>query len=487
MTSQPEQGSAEWLACLPAHRLLELFRARRLSPVDVLEAQIDRIEAGSRSINAVTYRHFDEALSAAQECEGRYRRGDQRALEGITVAVKEEYEKAGWKAAAGSRVFEDRIAKDNHPVIDKLLEAGAVLHIQTTAPEFFLLAVTWSDLWGVTRNPWNPEVTPGGSSGGSAAALAAGMTTLALGSDMGGSIRIPCALNGLYGSKPAYGQIASPDPSALVPHASPGPLARDCRDLILLQNVMCGPAPGCPAVLEPRLDLPLDYQAGPRSKIALCMDQGWARIDADVRANTLAAAKTLEAAGAIVDEIDLDLETDDAGLRETIEKALFSTAIGGELMELADEQDRLTSYGRRFVELASSMGPLDAKAAAEETLRLYRIIERNVFQAGFDAIVTPTVATTRIAAGYDPTKDRPVINGKAVDPYAGWFLTSLFSLVNWMPVINVPSGLASNHVPTGMQIATRPYDDSRAAAIALAYAGHTDPLPFERLTLQGRE
>jgi Asp-tRNA(Asn)/Glu-tRNA(Gln) amidotransferase A subunit family amidase len=130
------------------------------------------------------------------------------------------------------------------------------------------------------------------------------------------------------------------------------------------------------------------------------------------------------------------------------------------------------------------MGPLDAKEAAEKTLHLYGLIERKVFGAGYDAMLTPTVATTRIPADYDPTTDRPVIEGKGVDPYSGWFLTSLFSLVNWMPVINVPTGLASNNVPTGLQIATRPYDDSTDAAIALAYAAQMDPLPFQRVMFQ---
>jgi amidase len=127
---------------------------------------------------------FDEAFSAARVSEARYRDGKPRPLEGITVAVKEEYENSGWAATVGSLVYENRIADQTHPVLDKLREAGAVLHIQTTAPELFLVGITWSDLWGITRNPWNPAFTPGGSSGGSAAALAAGMATLAIGSDM---------------------------------------------------------------------------------------------------------------------------------------------------------------------------------------------------------------------------------------------------------------------------------------------------------------
>src|SRR3954468_20923474 len=305
--SQPDDE----LCLLPVQQQLALFKSKRLSPVEVLKAQIARIEKYEPVINACTFRHFDEALAAAKRSEARYHSGDARPLEGITVAIKDEYDKTDWTVTAGSKVHEHHTSEENHPVVDKLIEAGAVLHVQTTAPEYYLIAVTWSDLWGVTRNPWNPECTSGGSSGGSAAALAAGMATLAIGSDMGGSIRIPCALNGLYGSNPPYGRIASPDPSALVPHASPGPLARDFRDVILLQNVMSGPAAGCPAVLRPKLELPLEYTPKPR-KLALSIDQSWATIAPDVRANVYAAAQLFERAGYVVDEVDLALETSDA-------------------------------------------------------------------------------------------------------------------------------------------------------------------------------
>ena len=211
------------------------------------------------------------------------------------------------------------------------------------------------------------------------------------------------------------------------------------------------------------------------------MDQGWASLDVDVRANTLAAAKLLEAAGADVNEIDLRLETTDFHLRETIEKALFSTAIGADLIDLDSKADQMTTYGRRFVSLACAMGPLDTRDAAKEALRLYDIVEKAVFDAGYDALIGPTVATTRISADYDPTIDAPVIEGKSVDPYAGWFLTSLFSLLNWMPVVTVPTGLAANNVPTGLQIACRPYDDATAAAIATVYANAIPEMPFDRV------
>jgi Asp-tRNA(Asn)/Glu-tRNA(Gln) amidotransferase A subunit family amidase len=473
-------GAGDRPEYLPARQLLESFRAKDLSPVEVLNAQIAQIEKHGDRINAFTHRHFEEAMKAARQSEARYQHGEARSLEGITVAVKDEYGKEGWIVTSGSMLFKDHASDGNHPVIDKLLEAGAILHVQTTAPELFLVAVTWSDLWGVTRNPWNPAYTPGGSSGGSAAALAAGMTTLAIGSDMGGSVRIPCALNGLYGSKPAYGRIASPDPSALVPHSTPGALARDAEDLILLQNVMTGPAPGCPAVLRPRLELPHLAPAAREFRVAVSIDQGWATIEPDVRANTLAALKFLEEAGLRIDEIELPLETSDAQLRGAIEKGLFSTAIGADLVDLESKTGQMTTYGRHFVTLACEMGPTDARDAAEEALRLYRIIDKFVFEKGYDALLTPTVASTRIPANYDPTKDELVINGKKVDPYAGWFLTSLFSLLNWMPVVSVPTGLCGNNVPAGMQIACRPYDDATAAAVALCYAESAPQMPFDR-------
>jgi amidase len=479
MLDRPGAASvAENLAWLSAEQQLDSFRRGLLSPVDVLRAQIERIERDGSALNAVTYDHFDEAMAAARTCEDRYRNGTARPLEGITVAVKDEYAKTGWVVTAGSKLFKNEVKNANHPVIDKLLEAGAVLHVQTTAPELYLLAVTWSDLWGVTHNPWNLKITPGGSSGGSAALIAAGMSTLAIGSDMGGSIRIPCALSGLYGSTPPYGRIASSDASALVPHASPGPLARHFADLVLLQNIMMGPAPGCPAVLRPKLELPTEYPRAPR-RLALSLDQGWARLEPDVRTAAVDAAKTFERAGFVVEEISLPLETDDAHLRETIEKALFSTAIGGSLVRLRSKQDALTGYARRFVELAASLGPEDANAAAEETLRLYKVVEENVFEKGFDALITPTVATTRIKAEFDPTRDVPFIGGSPVDPYSGWFLASLFSLLNWMPVINVPTGRAANGVPTGMQIVTQPYADRCCFEIASAYAEVAESLPFE--------
>src|SRR3954468_15588661 len=285
------------IAWLSGAEQLQQFRKGSLSPVDVLGAQIERIETQGGKINAITYTHFQAARAAARDSERRYRENCPRPLEGVTVAVKDEYAHEGWIVTQGSRIFREDRKAENNPVVDKLLDAGAILHVQSTAPELYLLGVTWSDLWGVTRNPWSTDITPGGSSGGSAALVAAGMATMGIGSDMGGSIRIPCALTGLYGAKPAYGRIASPDPSALVPHASPGPLARTLDDLLLLQNIMMGPARGCPAVLQPKLELPQRRGKNEARRIALSHDQGWATLDQDVAEAVYNAARVWTQAG----------------------------------------------------------------------------------------------------------------------------------------------------------------------------------------------
>jgi amidase len=470
-------GSPE-LIYMPASRQLALFRKKKLSPLEVLNAQIRQIETIGSKINAITFAHFKEARTAAKRSEQRYLKGNALPLDGLTVAIKDQFDKTGWTTTSGSRLARTK-AKSNHPVVDKVLSAGAVLHIQTTAPELYLIPVTWSDRWGVTRNPWNLSATPGGSSGGSAAALAAGMTTLALGSDMGGSIRVPAALTGLYAYHPPYGRNPGTISDALLVHASAGPLARTFRDMVLLQNAIAGPVGGLPAI-SPVLHLPQSNPPIKGWKIAFTLDQGWAEVDADVAENTRAAVAVLRQAGAIVHEVDLRLRMSDGDLRRAIEKALFSTSAGGELAELRGNYRRMTSYGVRFAKLASRMTAKDAKAASEAAERVHHSIEEAVFKKGYRALVCPTTTTTSVRADYDPTTTRLIVNGRRVDPYIGLMLTSIFNLLNWMPVITVPTGLGKNHVPTGMQIAAKAYDDLSAMSVASAYAQRAEAL-FKRL------
>jgi amidase len=465
------QSDADDLIYASTADLLEKFQRRDLSPVDVLEAQIKRFEQVEPMINACTYTHFSYARKAAENSERRYRNNTARALEGITVALKDEYDVKGWITTAGSKVLKDNIATKNHPAVNKLIDAGAVLHMQTTVPEMYFAAVTWTDLWGVTRNPWNLKYTVGGSSGGSGAALAAGMTTLATGSDMGGSTRIPCAFNGLYGYKPPYGRNAPPPSSTFLMPSTEGPMARTFDGMVRLQNVMSGPAPYTATALRPKLTLPLRFPSIRGMKIAFSMNQGWAEIDADTQANTRKAVRILESQGAQIEEIDLNLDVDGPALRTALVNALLSGGFGEDLKQLNEASDQLTTYGRYFSNIAASgRGSAEAKQAEEMINALYRRVQDAVFLKGYSAVLMPTLATSEVAADFDPTKDDIVINGKRVEPNVGWLLTALWNLLNWNPVVSVPTGLNRHQVPTGLQICTTTYDDVTAMQIASAYS-----------------
>jgi amidase len=360
-------GADNELIYISARRQLALYKKRKLSPVEVLESQIKRTAEVNPKINAVTFSHWRGARTAAKNSENRYLKGEPLPLDGVTVAIKDQFDKIGWKITAGSKLV-NTVSKSNHPLVEKLIRAGAVLHMQTTAPEFYLVPVTWSDRWGITRNPWNLEVSPGGSSGGSAAAVAAGMATLAIGSDMGGSIRIPASLCGLYGYHPPYGRNSGTISDALLIHASSGPLARSFSDLMLLQNILVGPIEGAPSI-RPVFRLPSRYPSIKGWKIAVSLDQSWAQVDPEVRAHTQSALSVLRKADAVVDEVDLDLRMNAADIRQAIEMALFTTSVGGELAEMKNRQTKMTTYGRRFVKFALGMTPRQAKEASEVTAK----------------------------------------------------------------------------------------------------------------------
>ena len=231
----------EELCYLTGREALARFRDRSLSPVELLQAFIERIEKVNPSINALTETYFDKALVKARQSEARYMKGRPRKLDGLPVAVKDEFRLKGTRRTHSSLVFRDQVDRETDVIIDRLLKAGAICHVKTTTPEFCILGSTHSRLWGVTRNPWNLDITPGGSSGGSGAALAAGMATLATGTDIGGSVRIPASQCGIVGYKPPYGRNPEVPVYNLDFYSHSGPMTRSAADAALMQNVMSGP------------------------------------------------------------------------------------------------------------------------------------------------------------------------------------------------------------------------------------------------------
>ncbi|MBJ6373221.1 amidase [Sedimentitalea sp. CAU 1593] len=456
---------SEDLLYLTATEALKRFADKTLSPVELLDAQIARAEATADSINAFTYTHFDEARESAKASEARWVKGAPAGcLDGLPVAIKDESYIAGKPTSGGSLILKDFVAETTSPMNERILNEGAIVHARTATPEFSCAGITWSRLWGVTRNPWNTQMTPGGSSGGSAASLALGTSSLATGSDIGGSIRIPASCCGLVGYKPPYGRNPDDPPFNLDFYCHTGPLARSVSDAILLQNIMCGPHPLDIATLYPKLTLPTRYPDIKGWKIALSLDLGSYTLDEDVRRNTLAAADLFRDLGATVEEVDIGWGPEILDACMDYLTHLFGGALAGELEE---HGDLMTSYCRDFAEKAMGssaqtfVGSLET--AGQAYLKLGPLLER------YDCLICPTNALPAVPADFDPSRDKVEVSGRQVRPELGWVMTTPFNMMSRCPVISVPSGFAANGVPTGLQIIAPTYRDEIAMQAAMAY------------------
>ncbi len=459
------------LCYLPATEAIDRFKAKTLSPVELLTALIDRAEQAEPVINAFTYRHFDEAMDKASKAEAKYMSGKRtRALEGLPIGIKDENFIKGKPTSSGSLIMKDFVATETSVGNERILRAGGIVHARTATPEFSSAGYTNSRLWGVTRNPWNPEFTPGGSSGGSAASLACGTSAIATGSDIGGSIRIPAGTCGLVGYKPPYGRNSDDPPFNLDFYCHTGPLARNVSDAIVLQNVMCGPHSKDVASLRPKLRLPAQYPPIKDWKIAFSMDLGFFEVDPDVQKNTLNALDVFRDLGATVEEVDIgwDHRVLDAGL------AYLSHIFGAYMATyLKDHADKMTNYVRQWAEEAQ-------KSTAAEFLHTLEVVNEMYATVGpllekYRVLVCPTNALPAVPADFDHSEDTVSINGKQVNPALGWVMTTPFNSLSRCPVLTVPTGRASNGVPTSIQIVGRTYTDKDVFQAGLAYESAAPP------------
>jgi Asp-tRNA(Asn)/Glu-tRNA(Gln) amidotransferase A subunit family amidase len=459
-------SSATDLCYLPATEAQRLFRAQKLSPVELTKAIIARAENVEPGINAFAETFYDQALDKAEQAEARYAgRGEPpRPLEGLLVAVKEEAPISGQRNTLGSLPLRDVVADQTATFVQRILDAGGIVHARTTTPEFSCAPVTWSRLWGVTRNPWHRDYSPGGSSGGSAASLAAGTTTLATGSDIGGSIRIPAAFCGVVGFKPPYGRVPEVKIFNLDHYCSEGPLARTVADCALLENVIAGPHPSDVASLRPKLDIPAELAPAHGLRIAYSPDLGCYNVDADVVANAYAAADRLREAGAVVEEVTLPWRLQDINRAANIH---FGMIFGPSVRELYEQHaDELTSYARRFVTDSDKISKNDLVAGLELEGRIYAPL--GALLADYDALICPTFAVPALPAEHD-VADPLAVNGQPCSDWLDVLMTLPFNIANRCPVLSVPSGLSRDGVPTGLSVVGRTYDDVTAFRVAAAH------------------
>lgn len=444
----------------PAHDLATRVRLGRLTAVELVERSLERIQKVNPFCNAFCAVYADDALQRARLADRQTAAGDTVGpLHGLPVAIKDFTPIKGKRTTRGSVAFADWIADGQPVIVDRLLSAGAIVIGRTTTPEFAHSSFTRSPLWGETRNPWDLGRTSGGSSGGSAVAVATGCAALAEGTDMGGSVRIPASLCGVVGLKPSLGRI----PMDILPTVFDsishfGPLARTVDDAALFLNVTSGPADSDAQSLPaaPDLEIPV-----PRSiaglRLAVSPDLGFYRVHADVAAATRRAFDALSDQGAVIEEVALPWSREIVDAWFDYWGVLLAASFGN---ALRDHRDVLDPEVVRLMEHGLSMNAVAFKRIEILRTRMWR--ELAGVLRDHDALICPTMA--QVAPSVD-CRDSDFDSDDETGRFAGLDMTCLFNFVPQCPALSVPSGLSKDGLPTGIQVIGRRYDEATVLRI----------------------
>jgi aspartyl-tRNA(Asn)/glutamyl-tRNA(Gln) amidotransferase subunit A len=439
---------------MTATQLIAAYRTKDVSPVEVAEYLLGRIEALDAGINAMCLIDAETTLAQARASEDRWMNGEpQGLLDGVPVAIKDLVLAKGWPTLRGSKTVDpNQPWEHDAPSVARLREHGAVFIGKTTTPEFGWKGTNDNPLTGVTRNPWNPQKTPGGSSGGTGAALAAGYCPLAIGTDAGGSIRIPASFSGVFGLKPTFGRVAAWPASPFTTLAHAGPMSRTVADSALFLNVISEPDPR-DWYQQPlmQVDFTWDLAKGIRgAKIAFSPRLGWVgRVDAQVEETVAAAVKRFAELGAHVVEADPPM-----GDPSAFFKILYFSGAGFLLADYPEEKLALLDPNlRAIVEESRTMTRKDFQQATADRAAYGAAMK--AFMADYDFLVTPTIAV--------PPFDTPHVT--PFDPEGKLWMewtpfTYPFNLTQ-QPAASVPCGFTSDGLPIGLQIVGRMGDDAR--------------------------
>ena len=454
------------LTALSATELLRLYRARELSPVALTRAVLNRIESKNSSINAFVVLDTKGALAAAAESEARWGRGEPLGLlDGVPVSVKDLLLLRGLPTRRGSKTTSAEGPWDEDaPAVARLREHSAVLLGKTTTSEFGLKGLGDSPLTGVTRNPWHLGHTPGGSSAGAVAAVAAGFGPLAVATDGGGSIRVPSAFSGVVGLKPTFGVVPSSPPQIVGVPAHVGPVAHNVEDAALLLSVL-----SAPDVRDP-FRAPLvhfDYrEAEPRSlqgvSIGYSKTLGFAEVSEEVGALFERAVGVFRSLGAHVEPSEPGFARPAAILQ-----TLFWGRAALTVQKLSPEQraqlDPAILASAEQGERLSALDYLQAEAQRIELAERMALYHRR-----FDLLLTP--ATAGVAPAHDAPDALAQLGQRA--PFAG-----AFSLTR-QPALSIPVGVSKSGLPIGIQIVGRHFEDARVLAAARAFERSPESLAF---------
>jgi amidase len=442
-----------------ASELHRLIARRELSPVELVEACLQRVERFNSVLNAVVTLS-ERALDDAQALEREVGRGMIRPLCGLPVGIKDVTPVAGLRTTYGSTLYADHVPGEDALVVRRLREAGAVILGKTNCPEFAAGGNTFNQVFGCTRNPWNPARSAGGSTGGGGAALASGMIALGEGTDLGGSLRIPASFCGVVGLRPAAGLVPTwPSDWLWDTLQVTGPIARTAEDVGLMLDVVAGPSDLSP-ISQPTASrqFAAAVAAGvrPGLRLAYCPDLIGIGVDPDVERVCRAAVFGLRELGITVKEVALDLSAGrDAFLAL---RGLWFVA------QMHRHLEHLDEFGPNVAgNIRAGLRTTSAELGAAEQVR-GRIRETVVdLLSRFDHLVTPAMAVPPfpVEQNYPET-----VAGRKMETYVDWIAPTFVLSLTGLPVGAVPCGLDSEGLPVGLQIVGRPFGEEAVLALA---------------------
>ncbi|HVW42540.1 MAG TPA: amidase [Amycolatopsis sp.] len=457
---------------LTASELVAAYSTGELSPVEATEASLRAIEERDGELNAYCLVDAEVAREGAKASETRWREGHPIGwLDGVPTSIKDIFLTQGWPTLRGSTCIDrDQPWEVDSPVAARLRENGLVLLGKTTTPELAWKGVTDSPLTGITRNPWNPALTSGGSSGGSAVAVAAGMGELSVGTDGGGSVRIPAAFCGIVGLKPTHGRVPLYPASPFGPLAHAGPMARSVDDIALLLDVLALPDPRDPTALPAPFGA---YREAVRREVhglitAFSPTLGYADVDPEVARIVRSTVNALADAGLRVEETDPGF-TDP---KEAFD-VLWSTGAAQLLGTFPPGSEEKIDPGlRRVWEQGKTHSAADYLAATAERAALGILMGE--FHTRFDILITPTVGILPFEAGHE------VPPGSGLSSWPEWTpFTYPFNMTQ-QPAISVPAGVTESGLPVGLQIVGPRHSDDLVLAVA-KLVEEIQPWPVSRL------
>ena len=448
-------------------QLARMISSKKVKPSEVMGAILARIEKVNPKLNAYCTLAQESAMAEARAADKKVTRAKSLGLLfGVPVSIKDLIFTKGLRTTFGSRMHENFIPDQDEVVVERLKAAGAIVLGKTTSCEFGYKSVTDSPLWGITRNPWNLEMTPAGSSGGAAAAVASGMGPLAVGSDGGGSIRAPASFCGIFGLKPSRGRIPL---YPLLPGwetldrrlAHLGPLTRTVADAALMMEVMAGPDDRDPLSLPGgRVAFRRELKKGIRGlKIAWSLDLGYAVVDGRVKGAVESAVKAFSEVGAKLEEARPDFPP----MHDAFQ-LIFAAGCAGSIGDRLEEwKDRLDPGLVRLTEIGLKANAADYVRATNRSHFLWEKMQ--AFFEKYDLLLTPTLSVPPFPVGVDWPRD---VAGQKVHPLNYLAFTYPFNLTG-QPAASVPCGWTGDGLPIGLQIVGKRFADVTVLRAAAAF------------------